>query len=464
MKSSVELLGINALGASFLLTTALIGCAQENLQRSKLAQQQQVQKSDTQPKPTSKIAKQQIKLLRLNGRLDANSGLKIIGDFEALRGSFCFAGFQDGNRSGVSIIQRLDIKGKRDYTFTNFYLPASTNPLLLNVASEPMFLKDRDEIYFKWVATGDDVEWFDVYKANLKNGQVNKFDFSEPLAVGRILFSPNSSKLAFVEQDAKGDSYYNLLVRENGQDKNVSEHRETRYFNWSPRNTLIYSLFSSEKDRLRRRIYPDVYEDDLQGNLNLLKKGGYGATMSFDYKTLASFVASKNLESEANESGEIVFDRFRPKKAFLSLLNIETKVEKIITPIYEKYPDLMWTRDSRKLYVVENYYTYSKRSAFCKISCYDIDKQEYRLLCNLQQRSDPNEKGDEFKPAFKPIKLAGNHSLLIQVAIRRADDKVIYNIINVDLQTGNHENILQFNEPRARRGYFPFVDWLDSSV
>lgn len=143
----------------------------------------------------------------------------------------------------------------------------------------------------------------------------------------------------------------------------------------------------------------------------------------------------------------------RPEKVWILLISFCTKA-------YEQYPDLFWSKNSKNLYVVENYYVFSKKTAFCRISRYNTENKTYKLLCKLDQKGDAASYYDgKLLPYFTPVKVANDKYLILQVPTAPSGEGN-YHVLAVDLGKGSRIDVMSFTSS-VDIWKVPMLDWID---
>jgi hypothetical protein len=383
-----------------------------------------------------------------------------------LKGSLCWCGPTDIKPNGqadaptrTSILQRVDIGGAKADQIYNFVLPPYARHNI-GAITAPVFKGSKDQYFVRATRYTTDVGQYSLYELSSarKSGILREDNL---YLIYRFQVSPSGNHYAFEIAEPYSDANYALVSNNMGQRKVISEDPTTRTFSWSSRNTLIYSAFPKNPDYKKNWGYPNVYENDLKGNVKLLKDGGYSPLLSPNGRHIASFVAHVDTETSKNIADNLNFDPYRVNRVGISVFDQETQKEKIFTRIYEEYARLLWAGDSQKLYVVENYYVFSKKTVFCRISVFDVQSQSYTLLCKLEQKGEATSSDDaKLLPYFTPVKIANDKYLLFCVPV---NDLAVqnYHLLAVDLMSGKRHDIYSF--PSAvSRGNPLSIDWIDS--
>jgi hypothetical protein len=127
---------------------------------------------------------------------------------------------------------------------------------------------------------------------------------------------------------------------------------------------LIYSAYPQNPDFTKNSRYPNIYQNDLKGDVKLLKEGGYNALLSPNEKLIAHFTAYLSKDATDQEKKDAEFAPSRPNKVALRVFDKNSGKNEIVTKIYENFPDLVWSADSKYLYVIENIYVFNKKLLF----------------------------------------------------------------------------------------------------
>ncbi len=389
--------------------------------------------------------------------------LQSIGSLEGLAGRICYLTTQQNAKANKAapmrtpILQIFQISDGKIIQVQNYELPAYDSASIGPMVS-PLF-RNQSKCFFHVMRAGTDVGEHQLYELDLKQ-KTGALREDRLFAGNRVLESPDANYYAFWTAEPWNEAYYRLIVvDELGKGKMLSEDLLSEIFSWTPDNTILYSAFPKNADYTKNYGYPNIYENELKGKLTLIKSGGYRPLMSPNRQHLAVFVPFIDPSKKEKNLEELRFGgRFAVRSVALAVYDRNTKKSKIVKRIYEQYPDLLWSKDGRFLYVVENFYTYSKQTTFCRLSVYDAVEDAFKSISRLEQKGQAtNPEDTRLIPHFTPIKIANGKSLLLSVEVASTSkDAGISHLIKVDLNSGKREDLFTTSGLDT-----PFCDWLD---
>ena len=373
-------------------------------------------------------------------------------------GSLCWMGYSNSVtqtvKSGVPLIQRVDVSIGEKSIVSNFALSASkakSNGLI----GLPLFKGSRESVFFRVFTKEPDYTRYEVYISHFDTLQAKSTGVSSIL-VSDFHTSPNGQFLAYTSMPPYYSTPSSLMLFD-GKQKVVAQDQPFQGFSWTSDNHLLYAAFSEKPDFSRNFGYPDIYENDLKENSKVVKKGGYRPT--FDLKK--QWLAYVGLDIRRPESEKTSKDfRFYPEVVnYMAIFafDVQQKKEFFVKRIYESYPDVVWV--NQNLYVIENYYVFSKKTAYCRVSKFDSSTQTTKEVCKLEQKGESSlDEDGKLVPFFKFIGVANGKSLLMQVPVKSTGPDN-YHLLSVSLTDGKRTDIFSFSAPSdAKLGY---VDWID---
>lgn len=470
---------------TLLLLILFVSCGLTLLQQGQISPRFEMPRESVNAAPPEWTYPKAFDLKQLDAGLSKDFGLQEIGYLPDLHGSLAFAGARKGSTqagSKISVFQKLIFDAGKLARVQNWELPGyqAKTPGVVGIVREPLF-RNQNRCFVHVTEPQTDVGQSQLYELDLETGK-GKQAQSRVYAFDRLLVSPDGKSYAYETAEPYNNAWYQLRVVNTAGEMNHSESPTTNVFSWTPRNTLVYPDYpeyvnpstgytgthgypeskSKSRDYTKNHGYPNIYENDLKGKAKLLKAGGYRPLMSPNEKFLANFVAFVEPNNKTVDPDTVRFDPYRVGRVALAVYDIDAKRDHSVTRIYEQYPDLFWSKDGTKLYVVEKFYTFSKKQSFCRISQYDTKTRQYKLICRLEQKGAATSYDDgKLMPEFLPIKLANNKYLLLTVQVQSGTESN-FHVLAVDLTTGVRNDIFAFSSPS---NYYkvPEIDWIDAT-
>ena len=157
------------------------------------------------------------------------------------------------------------------------------------------------------------------------------------------------------------------------------------------------------------------------------------------------------------------FATYRFFNVALSVTDLQTGKDTLLSRIGQGYPDLFWSIDSRRLYALHHFYAHHTQTGYCRISVYNPASGKYRLLTRLEQKGTAVAYDDiKLRPHFAPIALTRENTLLMQVQTKETG-AFRTRLVGVDLNTGKRSDILELDD-YVSMYHNPPVDWEDAAA
>lgn len=410
----------------------------------------------------ARIYPTQISLTPLPDGWSQEFGLQLLRDKIYFRGSLCWIGYRK-NEIGVSdhllqtpLIQRVELYPGATFKVSNYQLP-SHDPKSVDFVGYPQFNGDKTECFFRVSLLGKDYTRYEMFRwkfVTLKGESLKK----TILGGNDFIPSLHGKFYAYDGEDPYSGTSYHVLAYVNGKVEIVSDQKASKGFSWTSDNHLVYATFLKQPELTKNYGYPDIYDNDLKGNVRLVKEGGYRPVFNRSKDKVAYFGPD---ESKSDNQQATNGTRFHPDIVGKVAVQVFDKVQDkvyFVKRVYERYPHLLWVGE--KLYVIENFYNYGQQRATCRISEFDSSKHNLKVLCKLEQKGEATSHDDgKLLPYFVPIKTANGKSMLFQVPVS-ASGKNNYHVLAVDLATGTRSDIFSFTSSVSVHN-LPLIDWID---
>ncbi len=396
----------------------------------------------------------------VRGDLNARSAVKLLGGKSSLTGVLCHFSVQnksDDPRHPHHRTPRLHLLHfkRGQMVRSEAYDLASYAPSVVSRVGDPVLLAGNRCLY-RVSRKGSDVGRYQLYLADLKRGTSKRVN-DDLYHHDRLLASPDGQRYVFNTSEPYSGEYYHLsLVDRQGHAKTISKERISEYFAWTSRGTLLYPGYAPAHNHDKNSGYPNIYENDLRGNIRLVKEGAYRPQLSPNRRYLAAFRAFR----DARGRDEDRFSAHLPTNAALSVTDLQTGKDTLLSRVGQEYPDLVWSADSRRLYALHHFYAHHTQTGYCRISVYNPATGKYRLLTRLEQKGTSVAYDDlKLQPRFVPIALTRENTLLLHVQTKETG-AFRSRLIGVDLNTGRRSDILERDGHTSIYHQRP-VDWKD---
>ena len=412
----------------------------------------------------------QVSVVRMNKGFAQSSGLNPLTSTN-LQGSLVWMGFTDKDnqvlskeamQSNTPVFQIVDHKLQGDIEVSNYSL--SSPAMVKNkFVGAPAFRGRMNDIFFRIYVNESEYVKYDIYKMNLGDMTAHEtkgFGYLNQ----NFSVSPDGSALAYYSSPAYYSTpSYIVILKDKIQ---IVAKDQPEGFSWTSDDQLLFTKFPKGyefgKNYNDNYGYPDIYESDVKGNITLVKEGGYRPMMNESKKWL-SYIGPDASPIEQNGNGkEPRFDASSVNKMAVFAYDLGKKKSFFVKKIYEKFPEMVWVGD--KLYILENFYSYTKSMAYCRVSEFDASSKTTRVLSLLEQKGKSTEgtkNEKDFTPFFKFIAVANKKNLLLQVPIR-VEGTQNYHLLSVSISDGERSDIYSFTAlPPLSYKETGYVDWFE---